>query len=275
MEMYVYDFNHISAPAKELIPEGTVVRVRLSIEAGGQSPEGLLTRAKNADMYYLHAILTVTEGLYANRTLHHRFAVRGTAPQDRWALRGLQDLRRVLESARNVAPSDFSEDDGFKVTVSLTGSVSKLKLELKRAELRTRPLRGTLLPKTVSSPLLSQGLLSTCLSLLGRQCVTSWTERTSELSDRPCVGSFGDLRTFIGSVKRRDLTEFYSEGMLEGIFLLKWFSEQEGPMKPIHNFFEAGRRIVLARKRFLSTRTQEELREQIKNLKYKDYLYMQ
>lgn len=110
METYIYDFNTIAAPAKDLIPDGTVVRVRLSIEAGGQAPEGLLTRTKNADMFYLHALLTVTEGPYANRTLHHRFAVRGVDPQDRWALRGLQDLKRVLESARNIAPHDFSEE---------------------------------------------------------------------------------------------------------------------------------------------------------------------
>lgn len=79
MEMVVYDFNNIAAPAKDLIPDGTVVRVRLSIEAGGQAPEGLLTRTKNAEMFYLHALLTVTEGTYTNRTLHHRFAVSKSA----------------------------------------------------------------------------------------------------------------------------------------------------------------------------------------------------
>lgn len=107
---FIMDFNEVVSREDDLIPAGTFVKVRMALNPGGYGPEGMLSQTRNTQILYLNTVLTVTEGMYASRKIFHRFPVQGSDPRDTWVVRGLLQLRRVLESARHILPSDTSEE---------------------------------------------------------------------------------------------------------------------------------------------------------------------
>jgi hypothetical protein len=106
-------FYYSEAPEQrdfDVIPDGTVAVVQLSIRPGDAGENGMLTRSKDGQSEGLDCELTVTEGPYARRKFWIRLTLSGTTGGHGEAAkisRGL--LRAILESARGVKPADVSE----------------------------------------------------------------------------------------------------------------------------------------------------------------------
>lgn len=106
------DFNAIGAHTPDLIPAGTIVKVRMLVKNGGYGPDGALTKSKQTGVLYINALLIVLEGTYAARQIFARLGVQEVEPgrePGQWVRKGLRQLRAILESARNVRPTDMSE----------------------------------------------------------------------------------------------------------------------------------------------------------------------
>lgn len=104
------DFNAVISRNNDLIPEGTFVKVRLSIVPGGYGAGGLFKMTKTTNTHYLPTVLTVVEGAYVLRKIFHRFAVSSSEPHDRWVEKSLRQLRSILESAHGILPTDTSPE---------------------------------------------------------------------------------------------------------------------------------------------------------------------
>lgn len=106
------DFNAVGARTPDLIPAGTIVKVRMLVKNGGYGPDGTLTKSKQTGVLYINALLIVLEGAYAARQICARLGVQEGEPgrePGQWVQKGLRQLRAILESARNVRPTDMSE----------------------------------------------------------------------------------------------------------------------------------------------------------------------
>jgi hypothetical protein len=106
---YVTDFNDIGASSDELIPAGTIAPVRMTVRSGGYGPDQMLTKSRGTGALYLNTMLLVTEGPYILRRIFHRFGVYSNEQGNDWIEKGLRQLRAVLESARNISPTDTSD----------------------------------------------------------------------------------------------------------------------------------------------------------------------
>jgi hypothetical protein len=108
------DYNGADAQsaAFDLIPAGTLVRVRLTIRPGGAGPEDWLTQSKTSEAQYLNTEAVVLEGPHARRRMYTRIGIRGKGGQgteDIYANRGRALIRGILESARGIQAKDTSE----------------------------------------------------------------------------------------------------------------------------------------------------------------------
>ncbi|GGG39286.1 hypothetical protein GCM10010964_28550 [Caldovatus sediminis] len=108
------DYNGADAQsaAFDLLPAGTLVRVRLTIRPGGAGPEGWLTQSRTSEAQYLNTEAVVLEGPHARRRIYTRIGIRGKGGQgadDTYANRGRALIRGILESARGVEAKDTSE----------------------------------------------------------------------------------------------------------------------------------------------------------------------
>jgi hypothetical protein len=111
---FTHDFNGAEAQqnAFELIPAGTLVKVRLTIRPGGVGPEGWVTQSRTSDAQYLNTEAVILEGPYAKRRIYTRIGLRGKGAQgadDTYANRGRSLIRGILESARGIASKDTSD----------------------------------------------------------------------------------------------------------------------------------------------------------------------
>jgi hypothetical protein len=97
----------------ELIPSGTVCPVVMTIRPGAAGPEGWLTASRTSDAQYLNCELTVTEGPYARRKLWVNLTWSGGKTNEKKQSMGGEitrsTLRAMLESARNINPTDMGE----------------------------------------------------------------------------------------------------------------------------------------------------------------------
>jgi hypothetical protein len=107
---YVTNFNEVEANQSELIPAGTIVIVLMSVRNGGYGPDAMLAKSRGTGALYLNTMLIVTDGPYILRRIYHRFGVYSSEHGNVWIERGLSQLRAVLESARNILPTDTSEN---------------------------------------------------------------------------------------------------------------------------------------------------------------------
>jgi hypothetical protein len=97
----------------ELIPDKALCKVMMTIRAGAAGPEGWLTDSNTSDAQYLNAELTVLEGPFTNRKFWQNMVVSGGKQNEKGQsiaaeiTRSL--LRAMLESSRNIQPTDMSE----------------------------------------------------------------------------------------------------------------------------------------------------------------------
>jgi hypothetical protein len=108
------DFNDAEQQQNfDLIPKGTVARVRMTLKPGGfDDPAqgwtgGYATQSFETGSVYLACEFVVLEGPFAKRKLWSNiglFSPKGPA----WANMGRSFIRAVLNSARNVHPQDMS-----------------------------------------------------------------------------------------------------------------------------------------------------------------------
>ena len=108
------DFNTADqqSSAFDLLPIGTLVKIRLTIRPGGLGPEGWITQSKTSEAQYLNCEAVVLQGPYAKRRVYTRIGLRGKGghgSDDSYANRGRALIRAMLESARGVPASDGSD----------------------------------------------------------------------------------------------------------------------------------------------------------------------
>jgi hypothetical protein len=111
---FTHDFNGAEAQqnAFELIPAGTLVKVRLTIRPGGVGPEGWVTQSRTSDAQYLNTEAVILEGPHTKRRIYTRIGLRGKGAQgadDSYGNRGRSLIRGILESARGIAAKDTSD----------------------------------------------------------------------------------------------------------------------------------------------------------------------
>jgi hypothetical protein len=107
------DFNDAQAQSFDLIPKGTVARVRLTIRPGGYNDEqqgwsgGYATRNANTGAVYLNCEYTVLEGKYARRKVFSLIGLMSPKGPD-WANMGRSLVRGILNSAHGISDKDSS-----------------------------------------------------------------------------------------------------------------------------------------------------------------------
>ncbi len=107
------DFNSAQGNAN-LIPKGTLVKVRLTIRPGGFNDEsqgwtgGYATRGSTGSVY-LNAEYTVLEGQYAKRKIFSLIGLYSTKGPE-WGNMGRSLVRGILNSARGISDKDNSPE---------------------------------------------------------------------------------------------------------------------------------------------------------------------
>lgn len=112
--MTYFDFNSASEQSSfDLIPKGSVVRVRMTIKPGGHDDTtqgwtgGYATRNNNTGSVYLNCEFVVMEGEYARRKMWSLIGLHSPKGPE-WANMGRTFVKAILNSARGIHPSDSS-----------------------------------------------------------------------------------------------------------------------------------------------------------------------
>lgn len=105
------DFNTAGEQRNgDLIPDGTICPVHLTVRPGNTGEGGWLKRSKSGDSQALDCEFTVTEGPHAKRKFWTLFTVEGTTEGHQKAADiSASRIRAILESARGIRPEDESE----------------------------------------------------------------------------------------------------------------------------------------------------------------------
>ncbi len=109
------DFNNEDRQQSgfDLIPNGTIAPVVMTIRPGGAGEGGWLTQSNSSDAQYLNCEFTVESGTYARRKLWQNVMLSGDKRDEHGesiaARISRALLRAILESARGIAPDDMSE----------------------------------------------------------------------------------------------------------------------------------------------------------------------
>lgn len=107
------DFND-ARPVNNLIPKGTIARVRMTIRPGGFDDAaqgwtgGYATRGTTGSVY-LNAEFTVLEGQYARRKVFSMIGLHSPKGPD-WGNMGRALVRGILNSARGLSDKDVSPE---------------------------------------------------------------------------------------------------------------------------------------------------------------------
>lgn len=116
MSMNWNDFNDAEQQTSfDLIPKGTVAKVRMTIKPGGYDDpargwtDGYATESFDTGSIYLAAEFVVLEGEHAKRKLWSNIGLH-SPKGDTWANMGRTFIRAVLNSAYGVLPSDQSPE---------------------------------------------------------------------------------------------------------------------------------------------------------------------
>ena len=115
-----YDLNDVELPhGTELIPDGSYIKVMMSIRPGGvdgsaEPDRGLLTRSRapGSDVLTLDAEFTVVAGPYKGRKLWQHLTIEGGKRDERGASIGgsisMRLIRGMIDSAHGLDPRDKS-----------------------------------------------------------------------------------------------------------------------------------------------------------------------
>ena len=110
-----FDYNDADAQqgAFDLIPKGTLVRVRMTIKPGGHDNPaqgwtgGYATESFDTGSVYLACEFVVLEGVFAKRKMWSNIGLQSRKGPT-WGQMGRSFIRAALNSARNVHPQDNS-----------------------------------------------------------------------------------------------------------------------------------------------------------------------
>lgn len=110
-----FDYNDAEAQQGgfDLIPKGTLVRVRMTIKPGGHDNPaqgwtgGYATESFDTGSVYLACEFVVLEGQYAKRKMWSNIGLHSSKGPT-WQAMGRSLIRGILNSARNVHPHDNS-----------------------------------------------------------------------------------------------------------------------------------------------------------------------
>ena len=94
----------------DVIPDGTIATVRMTVRPGGVGDDGWLRRSKDGNSEALDCEFVVLDGPSAERKFWELFTVDGTTPGHAEAAKiSAGNLRAILESARGIRPDDKSD----------------------------------------------------------------------------------------------------------------------------------------------------------------------
>ena len=109
------DFNSAEDQTNfEIIPVGTLVKVRMTIKPGGYDDvsqgwtNGYATRNSETGSIFLNAEFVVVAGQYVKRKVWSNVGLFSANPDNRWAAMGRSFIRGILNSARGIMPKDDS-----------------------------------------------------------------------------------------------------------------------------------------------------------------------
>ena len=112
--MTYFDFNSASEQTSfDLIPKGSLVRVRMTVKPGGHDDAsqgwtgGYATRNVNKGSVYLNCEFVVMDGPFARRKMWTLIGLHSPKGPD-WGNMGRTFIKAILNSARNVHPADNS-----------------------------------------------------------------------------------------------------------------------------------------------------------------------
>lgn len=116
----------------ELVPDGTVCTVQMTVRPGSAGEGGWLKRSKAGDSEAVDAEFTVLEGPYAKRKFWTLLTVQGTSDGHQKAaeISGAK-IRAILESARGVKPNDTGPDATAKRRIASWGDLDGLRFVTK------------------------------------------------------------------------------------------------------------------------------------------------
>jgi len=133
------DFNSAQGNAN-LIPKGTLLKVRLTIRPGGFNDDsqgwtgGYATRGSTGSVF-LNAEYTVLEGQYAKRKIFSLIGLYSTKGPD-WGNMGRSLVRGILNSARGISDKDNSPEAQVKRRIAGFADLDGLEFVV-RADLGT------------------------------------------------------------------------------------------------------------------------------------------
>ena len=109
--MASYDFNDADTQRNfDVIPDGTIATVRMTVRPGSAGEGGWLRRSKDGGSEALDCEFVVLDGPFAKRKFWTLFTIAGTTPGHGEAANiSAGKLRAMLESARGIKPDDTSD----------------------------------------------------------------------------------------------------------------------------------------------------------------------
>jgi hypothetical protein len=109
--MASYDFNDAETQRNfDVIPDGTIATVRMTVRPGSAGEGGWLRRSKDGGSEALDCEFVVLDGPFAKRKFWTLFTIAGTTPGHGEAANiSAGKLRAMLESARGIKPDDTSD----------------------------------------------------------------------------------------------------------------------------------------------------------------------
>ena len=117
------DFNN-AEPAFSLIPSGTIAKAIISLKPGNYGENNLLTKSETTGSVGLNICFTITSGTYTNRKIFQLIGFEGAKKdengKDKWGAMGQSLIRSLIESSRNIYPSDKTPEAVAKRKMALS-----------------------------------------------------------------------------------------------------------------------------------------------------------
>jgi hypothetical protein len=124
-----YDFNAAGEQrTNELIPDGTIATVHLTVRPGNAGEGGWLKRSKNGESEALDCEFTVVDGPFAKRKFWSLNTMNGTTDGHAKAADiSASRIRAMLESARGIRPDDEGDAAKTQRRINTFGDLNGLR----------------------------------------------------------------------------------------------------------------------------------------------------